>query len=159
LVVYDSTTREDQKDFRVEFNKALKEAGIENYEYIKNGERISQKRIFHDLRRTAIRNLRRAGVPESVAMMISGHESRSVFDRYNIRDPKETRAALGKVKFEGQIKNGVDANALKAIIYRAHSTTRKQKSRKSLKLQVRESGGIGRRAGLRKRRVKRKDWL
>jgi integrase len=74
------------KDFRMSWSLACRVAGVPGL-------------LFHDLRRTAVRNLRRAGVAESVIMKITGHRTRGVFDRYNIADQSDTLEA-GKMAEE-----------------------------------------------------------
>ena len=72
------------RDFRWSWKLACKESGNDGV-------------LVHDLRRSAARNLRRAGVSESVAMKITGHRTASVFRRYDISDEQDIREAMERV--------------------------------------------------------------
>ena len=68
-------------------------------------------RLFHDLRRSAVRNLVRAGIPERIAMQVTGHADRSVFERYNIVSPGDLQQVV-------QVLNAVQRQDTLANIYK-----------------------------------------
>lgn len=55
---------------------------------------LARKLLVHDLRRTAVRDMSRSGVPDTITMQLTGHKTRTVFDRYNISSTDDLAAAL-----------------------------------------------------------------
>ncbi len=78
--------------------------------------------IFHDLRRSAIRNMEQAGIPRSVAMAISGHKREDVYRRYDIVNDRDIQAAAQRLEQQMQktaantaaTKNGPEIEAAKS---------------------------------------------
>lgn len=72
------------KSFRTAWDAACRRAGVPNA-------------LFHDLRRTAVRNMERAGVSRSVAMKLSGHRTEAIYRRYAIADSAALAEGVGKL--------------------------------------------------------------
>jgi integrase len=86
-------------DFKRAWSATLQRAGLTHLEKLTDGTtRLVHDRTIHDFRRTAARNLIRAGVRETVAMSVTGHRTRAVFDRYNITSADDVREALERVR-------------------------------------------------------------
>lgn len=70
-------------------------------------------RIMHDFRRTAVRNLVRAGIPDKIAMTLTGHKTRAVFDRYDIVSAGDLRDAATRLnaRAEGHRRTAAPDNS------------------------------------------------
>jgi integrase len=78
------------KDYRLAWAAACKVAGL------LAGRKVEGGVTPYDLRRCAVRNLVRGGTHETIAMKITGHKTRSTFDRYNIADVADVAAAMDR---------------------------------------------------------------
>jgi integrase len=76
--------RQPIKGYSGVWRTACRRSGVEN-------------RVPHDFRRTAVRNLTRAGVPEKIAMSLTGHLTRAILDRYDIVSDEDHREAMQKL--------------------------------------------------------------
>jgi len=88
------------KSFRRAWVTACKKAGI-------------PERVPHDFRRTAVRNLERAGVPRSTAMKMVGHRTESIYRRYAIVDEAMLKEGAAKLQILHDTQQGPASNVVR----------------------------------------------
>src|SRR5260370_10227608 len=84
--------------FGKQWRTACVKAGLGRRVKNQSGVLCYEGKTFHDFRRTAARNMIRAGVPQSIAMRVIGHQTDAMFNRYDITDNRDKLAALEAVR-------------------------------------------------------------
>ena len=77
--------------------------------------RVSQERIPHDLRRTAVRNLERAGVSRSDAMAMVGHKTQEIYSRYAIANETSVKEAAVKLAAQHNLDEAASVERRKRV--------------------------------------------
>jgi integrase len=106
----------DATNLRKVWHKACSAAGLGKLEEVEGRpDPRYTGLIIHDLRRSAIKNLMKVGVNEKVAMKISGHKTRDVFDRYHIVDTEDVVDAMRRVQTVTPATNSLMSNGEKIV--------------------------------------------
>jgi integrase len=83
--------------------------------------------ILHSFRRSAIRNMTRRGVSETVAMRISGHKTASVFRRYDITDERDLADATAKIELGRQVSTPAQTDTKTSTVANSRENTHTRK--------------------------------
>jgi integrase len=96
--VFTRASNEPVRDFRGAWYSLCERVGLGKFVTGENKKSKWEGLFFHDLRRSAVRNVVRRGVSETVAMRLSGHKTRRVFLRYDITSFGDIEDAANKIE-------------------------------------------------------------